>query len=108
LKKFAVLILLILPSITWAAGSDLVLDAVVTSVANTSSNEDKFTVWVSGGTGVCANTQISFPKSKAGSAEVFDRAYSAALTAFVSGTKVRIYNYTDDSCYGASYIRLTK
>jgi hypothetical protein len=38
--------------------------------------------------------------------KVFDRAYSTALAALVSGKKVNIYNYVDGSCDKAVAIEI--
>jgi hypothetical protein len=87
----------------------LVQEAKVTRVANTSSNQAMFVVWVVGGTGTCAMTAgrwIAFPLSSAVDADVHKRAWSAALLALSSGMNVTIYNYANDDCYGASYIEI--
>ncbi|WP_299495118.1 DUF5992 family protein [uncultured Shewanella sp.] len=91
-----------------ATGSYIVIDGIITSISNTRSNENSFTVSVSGGVGSCKDSTIIFPLSAAGTPEVHERAYSSALTAFVSGLKVKIHNYSGDNCDTASYIRLSK
>jgi hypothetical protein len=85
-----------------------VQDAKIEGIANTNSNQEKFNIWVSGGTGPCVNRQIVFPRSAAASAEIYNRAYSAALTAFASGSKISIYDYDGASCSNAAYIKLQK
>lgn len=91
-----------------AAGTYIVKGATITSIANTGGNLENFTIWVAGGTGVCANKGITFPRTAAGSSEIFSRAYSAALTAFASGEKIWVYDYTGSSCSNAAFIRLLK
>ena len=87
----------------------LVSNATITHVANTAGNYSVFVVQVAGGTGPCANGAtiwITFPVSAAPDADTHRRAYSAAMTALVTGMHVSIYNYTNDNCDGASYIDL--
>ncbi len=90
------------------AGVYIVENATVKSVANTSSNQDNFSISVEGGTGPCANKTIIFPRAATSSNEIFSRAYSTALTAFASGHKVWVHNYSGDSCTNAAFIRVTK
>jgi hypothetical protein len=70
-----------------------------------SGNGASFFIVVTGGTGPCITTgtqnNIYFPKASAGTPEVFDRAFSTALTALASGQKVNIYNYVDGTCNAA-------
>lgn len=110
MNKKAISMLLFLMQFTVAAhaGVYVVKDAVITSVSNTNGNREEFTIWVSGGTGSCVDTTITFPASSAGSESVYQRAYAAALAAFASGARVWVHNYVDDSCAAASYIRLLK
>ena len=72
---------------------ELIKNASVVSVNNISNNEDMFTVWISDGTGPCANTgYIKFPLSESVSAEAHARAYSAALTALTTGMSIEVHN----------------
>ena len=87
---------------------DCVVGSTIIEIRNTGSNQDKFEVVTSGGTGPCVGKTIMFPADAAPNRDIFTRAYSAALTAFSTGAKVRIYNYHDDSCLKASYITLKK
>ncbi|GAB5386996.1 MAG: hypothetical protein Alis3KO_41190 [Aliiglaciecola sp.] len=98
--------LILLPFFVEANGTYIVKNAVITSIANTSGNSEKFTIWVEGGSGSCANSIIVFPRTAASSDEIYSRAYSAALTAFTSGKKIWVHNYEGDQCNNASYIRL--
>ena len=82
------------------------VEGTITAVANTNGNGENFTVWISGGTGPCANAGITFPKTAAGSEKVFERAYATALAAYMSGKKVTIHDYTGSSCTNAAYIRV--
>ncbi|WP_144407661.1 DUF5992 family protein [Gynuella sunshinyii] len=86
----------------------VVTDGIITKVANSEANNDRFVVSVSGGSGPCANQNISFPKGKAGSPEIFTRAFSMALTGLSTGMKVRIHNYESDDCFNAAWIELSK
>jgi len=87
-----------------AAGGYVVNDATVINIANTNGNTPAFVVTVTGGTGPCAGTNITFTQSAAVDADTFKRAYAAALLAFTTGSTVSIYNYGDTSCTNATYI----
>jgi len=90
-----------------AQAGELVTDAVITSVGNTSGNGPSFFVIVSGGSGLCTNQFIWFPESAAGDANVFNRAYKSALLALSTGMHVKIHNYSDNTCAKASYIQVS-
>jgi hypothetical protein len=108
MKKCLLFILLAISCNSYSTGTFIAENVTITQISNTGSNIDKFVIWTSGGTGPCANRSIHFPASATNSEKVFDRAYSAALTAFASGTKVTIHNYNGPDCVNASYIRLSK
>ena len=87
----------------------VVRDATVIAVANTSNNENKFGVKATGGSlNLCEGHYVMFPASDAGSPEIHQRAFAAALTALTTGRKVTIHNYHDDTCVRASFIELTE
>lgn len=90
-----------------SAGTYLVKGATIASIANTSSNQDIFTIWIEGGEGVCPNV-ITFPRSATSSNEIHKRAYATALTAFTTGAKIWVHNYQGSDCNNAAYIRLIK
>ena len=91
------------------AGEYLARNAIVTHVANTSSNEKNFAIQVSGGSiGTCSGKWIVFPESAAANSAAHQRAYSTALTALTTGLKVQIHNYTNGTCSLASYIEIVK
>jgi uncharacterized 2Fe-2S/4Fe-4S cluster protein (DUF4445 family) len=93
-----------------AQGQYIAINAKITKVGNTSGNGASFTVVVSQGTGPCVTAgvqkNIYFAKHMASTEKVFDRAYSTALAALVSGKKVNIYNYVDGSCDKAVAIEI--
>ena len=87
----------------------LIKDAEITMVANTASNEDKFVINTTGGSGVC-DQAIVFP-ADATSPAIYERAFAIALTAFSTGQKVTINTYEDEAenvCLRATYIKLVK
>ena len=87
----------------------LVTGATIGRVSNTASNQDIFYIIVVGGTGPCANSKIRFPLSEAGSEKIYDRAFSMALTAYASGSKIEVVDYDDPvDCYGAESIHVYK
>ena len=91
-------------SSAYAAGGYVVNDATIANIANTNGNTPAFVVTVTGGTGPCAGTNITFTQSAATDADTFKRAYAAAILAFTTGSTVSIYNYTDTTCTNAVYI----
>lgn len=93
---------------SYASAGWLAQDATVEFVENTSGNSDVFTVLVSGGTGPCISALITFPKSSATSEAIYTRAFTLLTAANLSGRKVSIYNYVDQSCSNAVGIRLAK
>lgn len=94
------------------AGTDLVVDAKITAINAAQGKGDNFYVIVTGGTGVCANTAIYFNQINSGSPKQFDRAYAAAMAAFVTGKKVWIHAYDSsigdtDKCMKANFITIS-
>jgi hypothetical protein len=91
-------------AIAHAQGGYVVTGATITHVTNTSGNAAAFSITVSGGTGSCAGSTITFLQTAAPDADTFKRAYVAALMALSVGLHVTVYNYTDTTCNLASYI----
>jgi len=102
-------ILLLLASSNCFSG-ELIKDAEITRIGTSSDGvSDNFFITLSGGVGSCAGMNIVFPRSKAPSAEFFNRLYSTALFAYSTGAKkVRVYNPTDNNCKMATYIDIIK
>lgn len=86
---------------------ELVRDTIIAEVSNTSSGGPDFSLRIEGGLGPCADQLIKFPESKKASDESNGQAFSIALAAFATGKKVRIHNFEDDDCFGASFIAIT-
>lgn len=91
-----------------ADGEYVVAHGKIVSIYSTASNIDRFAIQILGGTGVCAGQKVYFPRSASDYSEVHKRAYSTALTAFLTGVDVSIYNYHAGDCLTASLIRLEK
>ncbi|UAB71656.1 hypothetical protein INR79_07095 [Vibrio sp. SCSIO 43132] len=105
MKRFVLPLLLFSTS---ALSGDIVTNGVITEVRNTGNNMDMFEIIVSNGTGPCSGKTIKFPRSDAATKEIHDRAFSMALTAFASDSKIRVHNYRDDTCDHAVYITIRK
>lgn len=105
--KYIIFLLSLVAFSANTAGTYLVQGAIITSIANTSSNQDSFTIWIEGGEGVCSNN-INFPRSATSSNEIHKRAYATALAAFTTGAKIWVHNYQGTDCNNAAYIRLLK
>lgn len=80
-----------------AAGGFIVQKALVTKVSATSQNQEAFWVFYSGGTSDSCNGKAKFRREHAGTDGVFDRAFTLATSALVSGNSISIYSYTDSS-----------
>lgn len=117
MKKYLFVTLLALTPGLAMAG-ELVKDAEITMIGNISgaNGNNDFFIRVKGGVGPCAGApgadqNIIFPVSvpaSSGDADAVARAYSLALAAFTTGTKVRVYNMVDNTCNKASYIHTSK
>ncbi len=108
--KSTAFVLLLTTSIAWGQGTYIASNAKIVNVTNTAGNADEFIVYVQGGTGPCTGpnpTIIKFKKSSAGSPEIFNRAFTLAITALMSGKNVSIHNYVDDACDNAVYIGIS-
>ncbi|MCL6270742.1 DUF5992 family protein [Sansalvadorimonas sp. 2012CJ34-2] len=106
MKIFLTSLLLLL--ISTAHAEYIVTEGEIISVANTSSNQQVFTIWVKNGQGVCGNQSIHFPRNAAASLEIYQRAYTTALAALSAGWKISVYDYNGSSCRNASYIKVVK
>lgn len=108
MKVFLYLIILLIALPANAAW--LVDGAKIVEISNTVNNLDVFYIITEGGTGPCANTQIRFPLSHATSEKIYDRAFSMALAAYASDSRIKVYDYDESAtgCFGAEGIRLIK
>lgn len=111
-KKIAISFLIFTSCVTFslssfASAGYIAKDATLKSVANVFGGGDTFIVVATGGTGSCLNQNISFKLDNVFSESVHARAYSTALTAFASDSKVNIWS-TDGSCAGATHIQIKK
>jgi hypothetical protein len=104
MKAILLVCFLLLPSIAYSG--ELVQNAKIVEVANTFNNAKQFYIVVKGGVGACANKRIVFPLSRTQSAESYQRAFSLALTAFSTGSKVRVFSYESEvnHCSTANFI----
>lgn len=87
-----------------ASADYVVQEATISRITNVADNAAKFAVLVAGGSGPCSNGWIEFPASAAVDLEAHKRAYATLLMAFASNLRVSIFNYSGNSCLGASYI----
>ncbi len=112
--KFLLLILSVIS--IGANATQIVVEAKVTGIENTSHGTNEFVVWTTGGSGVCANRHVRFYRSKADAsagnnadgAELHKRAYSMALTAFSTGDKVNIGAIGGTTCDDAVWFKIHK
>jgi len=93
---------------SYAEAGQIVTSSTITIISNTNSNVEMFSVMTSGGSGVCANGFVNFDLASAGSADVYKRAFTIAMTAFMTGSKVNIHNYIDNTCGKAAWIQMIK
>ncbi len=110
MKKVAFIISILFSANSLGAPITLAANAEITRVANTGSGSgDDFYVYVSGGTGICQNRGIVFPKSLAPSENFHNRAFSIALSAYAtSNKKVLITGFDGEDCLKAKMIEIQK
>lgn len=95
-----------------AFSQELVKDAKIIKIGSTNWDKKVFYLQVEGGTGPCANTPINFPEVYAQSTIAYAQMHAMAMTAFIHGKRISIYNYDDkkfanDSiCTGANAITI--
>ncbi|MFL0798923.1 MAG: DUF5992 family protein [Agarilytica sp.] len=106
MNKFILSLTLFLTALNSLAG-ELIKDATISTVGNTSSGGPDFFVRVTGGVGPCSDSLIKFPESEKASEDSYKLAMTIALAAFNAKNKVRIHNFTSDSCSGASFISVS-
>ncbi|MET1257276.1 DUF5992 family protein [Aliikangiella maris] len=90
---------------------ELIKGAAILEVASNGSNSKNFAVLIEGGAGACASRTprwIYFPEDKAPSLATYNQSFDIALTALNFDRKVRIHNYSDNSCSGADYISIIR
>lgn len=91
-----------------ATAGYIVKDATISSVANTFGTGDNFIVNAAGGsTNKCLGVNIWFKLETVSFQTIHARAYSTALTAYTSGSKVNIWS-NDGTCEGAYHIQVKK
>jgi hypothetical protein len=89
-----------------ASAGYLVENATITRLTNVADNSAKFAIQVTGGSGPCSTSTIEFPASAAVDLEAYKRAYATLLMAFASGMRISVFNYTSNSCLGASFVEV--
>ncbi len=104
--NFFLILIFLLINISFSQAG-VIAEGKITRISNISQNQDAFAIYVEG-TGICSNQYIpffiiNFPNN---SSSAYNRAYTNALLSFLTGAKVKIYNYNNDDCNGASYIEL--
>jgi hypothetical protein len=87
-----------------------VANSLSPQVNSPTNSTDRFALKVTGGTiDVCQGAWIVFEKSYFGNnPEAYTRAYTLAITAYATGSKVKVHNLNSDSCNGATSIQLYK
>lgn len=106
-----ILLFTLLTFSVFTSAGELVTNAKISKMANISSNIDGFYLNLDGnGVGPCVGSPIFFKADimPNQSKEALNRAVTLASMAFSMDLYVQIHNYTDDNCYGASYIRISK
>lgn len=84
-------------------------NATVTKISSTSNTQDAFWVYYSGATNDQCSGKAKFHESFSGTTGTFERSFTLATTALVSGNRIDIYSYTDvTDCLSAVSINLLK
>ena len=109
MRNILAILALIASSSSYSAATWLVKDATIAYIAPVADNQNKFYVMLEGGgTGICANSTIFFPRSAFIDDPSHNRVFSVLLTAMTVGNKVDIYNYINDACSNAGFVLLKK
>lgn len=89
------------------AGGYLSQNVTVTKISSTSGNIDAFWLYYTGGSSDNCSGKVKFKASNAGTTGTFERTFSLATTALVTGKKIEIYTYTNTSdCESAVSINI--
>jgi len=106
MKCVFVVCLALISSLSFGGPGYMVKDVVVVGMSSTSSKQDAFWLWYEPKDSVC-NGAVKFQLSKSGTEGSFERAFTLAATAYVSGKPINIYNYEDvNDCYAAVSIEI--
>lgn len=115
-KVIALTILLSAPQIlanAWVADGATIIQiasSLSPQVNSPAGSTDRFAIKVTGGTvATCHGPWIVFEKSTFGNnPEAYTRAYTLALAAYTTGTKVKVHNLNNTSCNGVTSIQSYK
>lgn len=103
--------ILVLMTVAHLSHADALADGgKIYSIANTSSNTDKFSIWVTGGTGECVGPgqQIVFQRLTTVD-PIYERAYATALMAYATQDDVTVDDYgVAGTCGSARYIKVSR
>lgn len=106
MKRFMVLLVLVMSFSSLFAGTWLAQDTKIIGVSSTttSGTSGKFWIQVSGGTinASCSSGKLYYEISTSNlDADTFKRVYAMALTAMTTGKTANVYQYTsaDGTCY---------
>lgn len=92
----------------FAAAGYIAQGATITKISSTSNNVDAFWVYYTGASQDNCNGAVKFVATNAGTAGVFERSFSLAMTALVANKKIEIYSYTNTaSCDSAVSINMS-
>jgi hypothetical protein len=106
--KFACVLTVALSALGAGAAGDLVTNATITKITVRNApgaTDELMKMQVSGGSGMCANAEIVFKTT--GDADRDSRMLSLATAAYLSGKKIRAYDYAATAvCDGADFISI--
>lgn len=87
----------------------IVTKATITKITSTSMNSEIYRVYYENGVDDFCNGHVRFFQAKANSERIFDRTFTLATSAMLSGSKVSIYSYADrEDCDSAVAIEVLK
>lgn len=116
MKKFIALSLMLFAQQAqagWIAESGTIVQLASSIGAQTDTpagSTDRFAIKIAGSSiTTCETLWIVFEKSYFGTnPEAYQRAFTVALTAYTTGTKVKVHNINADKCNGATSIQIVK
>jgi hypothetical protein len=96
----------LLAALDVGAAGDLVSNATITKISLRGVAGELMRIDVTGGSGLCANADITFPTTA--NVDQDNRMVSLATAAYLAGKKVRVYDYGGTiACTAADFIAIS-
>lgn len=104
MRFFLLGIVLIASSVNASAGEWLAINATVSKVWSSESNQAAFYVSFSEYTGSCS--AVTFLESNAQSPKAYSHMFAMAMTAYLTKKKIDVISYSGSSCASGNFIAI--